>query len=78
MAIEQTATTKRRSDDISELLSLCSVCVSDCVYVHTAVCNCIFIDVCSHIYLFLQDVCVCLCVFLVVFYVHLCVLLIQS
>lgn len=59
------AAMKRRSDYISVLLSLCSLCahqlVSDCMHAHTAVCNYIFIDVCSHIYLFLQDVCLPLC-----------------
>lgn len=59
------AAMKRRSDYISVLLSLCSLCahqlVSDCMRAHTAVCNYIFIDVCSHIYLFLQDVCLPLC-----------------
>lgn len=59
------AAMKRRSDYISVLLSLCSLCahqlVSDCMHAHTAVCNYIFIDVCSHVYLFLQDVCLPLC-----------------
>lgn len=59
------AAMKRRSDYISVLLSLCSLCVhqlvSDCMRAHTTVCNYIFIDVCSHIYLFLQDVRLPLC-----------------